>query len=757
MSVERASDLAVAVFTRRMKASLTQEELAAHAGLSTRTIRNIETGLTRPQPHTIRQLAQALKIDLGDLAPVPGESILPRRHEPSAPLVTPAQLPADVHGFVGRDEELARLDMFVTGPVVAISGTAGVGKTALAVRWAHQIAERFPDGQLYVNLRGFDRDDRSLAPTEVLRGFLSALGVPDQRIPHGLDAQAGLFRSALAGRRVLVVLDNARGSTQVEALLPGADGCLTIVTSRNDLPGLVVAAGANALVLQCPGPHVARQMLVGRLGPDRIDADPGAVDEIVDRCARLPLALAVVAASAAAHAIPDLMRVAAELHAVERRLDVFDAGDELANVRAAFSWSYRALTPAGAQLFRQLGVHAGPHVSVTAAASLAGVGVPEAQRSLAELSRAHLVADDAEGRYAFHDLLRAYAVELAGSVDSPQSRTLAQNRVLDHYLHSAFAAARLVDPHRRPIVLEPPAAGAHAVEFGDRHEAAKWFEAENEALLAAIRETSTKTDAVRHSWQLAWTLRAFLQRRGRLAAWLETQTVALGASRALGDVRGQVRALCDISRALVLMGRPDQAADEAERARDLAAELGDRICEGDAEHELTWAMAKLDDPVAALSHAKRATVLYHGADTDLQARALNGLGFCYQMLGDSEQALHACERAGHLFREIDDRHSEAFSWTGIGRAHYNQGRLSPAARSFQRAIALFAEHGDRHGQVESLRWLGDTRNAAGNSAGAKRAWRRALAMLTEFDWPDVEPIRARLRTVSDARDTCEAG
>ncbi len=758
MSVVRENSLAAAVFTQRVRARLSQAELAAHAGLSTRTVRNIERGITHPQPHTIRQLAQALQIDLRDLAPVSDDSVGddqsgPSRPEgPSAPLVTPAQLPAGLGGFVCRDEELARLDRLVASPatglpvasVVAISGTAGVGKTALAVHWAHRIAERFPDGQLYANLRGFDRDDRTMAPADVLPGFLSALGVPEQRIPTDVEAQAGLYRSALAGRRILVVLDNARTSAQVEDLLPGSDGCLTIVTSRNDLAGLVVAAGAHTLVLQRPSRDEARHMLVGRLDPTRVDLNPGAVDEIIDRCARLPLALAVVAAGAAAHTELGLVGVAAALRAAEGRLDAFDSGDELADVRAAFSWSYRALTDDGARLFRLLGVHAGPHVSVPAAASLAGVGVAEVQRSLAELSRAHLVAEDAAGRYTFHDLLRAYAVELARRVDSSQTVAMAMERVLDHYLHSAHAAARLLDPHRDPIDPQPPTAGTHVVGFGDRHAAVRWFEIEYQAMLAAIRETSTRASAARHTWQLAWTLRAFLQRRGRLAAWLDTQTAALNASRILGDGFGQIRALCDISRALVLMGRPHEATGEAERARDLAVKLGEHAGEGHAEHELTWATAQQGDAVAALEHAKRAMVLYQPAAADLRARALNGLGYCYQLLGDSEQALRACERARALFREIDDRHSEAFSWTWLGHAHHELGRFALASRCFQTAIALFAEHDDRHGQVENLRRLGDARNAAGDHAGAKRAWRRALEMLTEFDWSDVESIQARL-------------
>ncbi|HEU4423406.1 MAG TPA: BTAD domain-containing putative transcriptional regulator, partial [Pilimelia sp.] len=327
----------------------------------------------------------------------------------------PAQLPADVPDFTGRDDHLKQLDKLATDPgtvttvvVTAISGTAGVGKTALAVHWAHRVSDRFGDGQLYVNLRGFDPSGSVMDPAEAIRGFLQALAVPPESIPGSLAAQVGLYRSLLAGRRMLIMLDNARDAEQVRPLLPGTPGCLVVVTSRAQLPGLVTA-GAHPLTLDLLAPAEARDLLTRRLGADRLAADPDAVDEIITRCARLPLALTVVAARAAYSPSFRLATIAAELRHTRGGLDAFDSGDTATDVRAVFSWSYRALSPDAARLFRLLGIHPGPDISTPAAASLAGIPPDQARPLLAELARAHLITEHRPGRYAFHDLMRAYA------------------------------------------------------------------------------------------------------------------------------------------------------------------------------------------------------------------------------------------------------------------------------------------------------------------------------------------------------------
>jgi hypothetical protein len=378
------------------------------------------------------------------------------------------QLPAAVAHFAGRTGELATLTGLLRGRaerggtvvISAIGGTAGVGKTALAVHWAHQVADRFPDGQLYVNLRGFDPSGSVMAPAEAVRRFLDALQVPPERIPVDLDAQAALYRSQLACKRMLVVLDNARDTVQVRPLLPGAPTCLVVVTSRGQLTSLVAVDGAHPLTLDLLTEAEARELLARRLGPDRIAAEPQAVEQIVGCCARLPLALSIAAARAEQSGFP-LAALAGELAETGRRLDVLDAGDAAGQVRAVFSWSYTALSSAAARLFRLLGLHPGPDISAAAAASFAAVPPAETRRLLAELVRASLLTEHTPGRYAFHDLLRAYAVDVTHTHDPADQRRAAVGRMLDHYRHTAHTAERLLNPARDPIPLAllPPGPG----------------------------------------------------------------------------------------------------------------------------------------------------------------------------------------------------------------------------------------------------------------------------------------------------------
>jgi DNA-binding SARP family transcriptional activator len=388
---------------------------------------------------------------------------------PAVPV--PAQLPSAVPAFVGRDAELAGLDALLRATVqataagtatlviAALSGTAGVGKTALAVHWAHRAAAQFPDGQLYVNLRGFDPGG-AVEPSEALRGFLDALGVPAARIPESLPAQAGLYRSLLAGKRVLVVLDNAKDAGQARPLLPGSPGCLAIVTSRNQLTGLVATDGAYALTLDLLDSADARRLLACRLGSRRVAREPDAVDEIIASCARLPLALTIAAARAAASPGFPLAVLATDLRKATGVLDPLDGGDPATDVRAVFSWSYDALTTDAARLFRLLGLHPGPDIALPAAASLAATPPERAHALLAELTRAHLLAEHAPGRYGFHDLLRAYATELARTHDSQNVLSAAAHRVLDHYLHTGVLLVfRTADPLGAPLEKARSGAG----------------------------------------------------------------------------------------------------------------------------------------------------------------------------------------------------------------------------------------------------------------------------------------------------------
>jgi hypothetical protein len=368
----------------------------------------------------------------------------------------PRQLPAAVAHFAGRTGELAtltgllhgRADTGGTVVISAIGGTAGVGKTALAVHWAHRVADRFPDGQLYVNLRGFDPGGQVMDPAEAVRRFLDALNVSPERIPVDLDAQAALYRSQLAGKRMLVVLDNARDTAQVRPLLPGAPGCLVVVTSRNQLTGLIASDGAHPVTLDLLTGEEARQLMVRRVGADRVAAEPAAVAEIITRCAHLPLALVLVAARAAVRPHGGLRVLAKELRDARQRWQMLTGDDPASDVQAVFSWSYQTLTSDAARLFRLLGLHPGPEVSAVAAASLARLPASTARPVLTELTGASLLVEHTPGRYAFHDLLRAYATDLTQRIDSDRHRRAATHRMLDHYLHHRV--------HRRPAAEPGP-------------------------------------------------------------------------------------------------------------------------------------------------------------------------------------------------------------------------------------------------------------------------------------------------------------
>jgi DNA-binding SARP family transcriptional activator len=400
-----------------------------------------------------------------------------------SPLVPPAQLPADLPAFAGREPELWQVAQMLgpggDGPAVAIcaiDGMAGIGKTTFAIHWAHRIAKHFTDGQLYLNLRGFDSSGPAAAPADALYALLYSLGVPASHIPDGLDARAGLYRSVLAGRRVLVVLDNARDAQQVRPLLPGSPGCLVMATSRNPLIGLAMADGARLLTLDLPSLPAALQTLERRLGADRVAAEPAAVEEIIQLCGRLPLALAIVCARAAAHPGFTLGSIARDLRRTRGRLDAFAAGPA-ADARSVFSWSYRRLSPQACRLFRLLSLPSPADITVAASASLLGVPPDEATRLIAELAGTALLTEHQPGRYSFHDLIRAYATELLEATDTDTDCHEALARLLDHYLHSSYA---------EPTAPGRPPPGVTPERFSD-HESAMLQEGRARKGLGIVR------------------------------------------------------------------------------------------------------------------------------------------------------------------------------------------------------------------------------------------------------------------------------
>lgn len=678
----------------------------------------------------------------------------------AAPVV-PHQLPAPQRSFVGRTDELARLDALLIGDshqpapiVVAVAGTAGIGKTTLAVQWANQVANRFPDGHLYVNLRGFQPGAAVMDPAHAVRGFLDALGVPPQRIPADPDAQAALYRTVLAGRRILIVADNARDADQVRPLLPGSSGCLVVVTSRNQLAGLVAAHGAQPVTLPVLTPAEARELLVRRIGPDRAAADPHAVEGIVKSSARLPLALAIVAARAAAHPTFPLTALADELHEAHRpRLDAFDGGDPTVDIRTVFSWSYQRLSTDAARLFRLLGLHPGPDASSNAAASLAGLAVLRTRSLLAELTRAHLIVEHLPGRYTFHDLLRAYAAEQADQVDPDSARRAALHRMFDHYLHTGYAAALLLDPNRDPpFTLPQPESGVATEQLTDHDHAFAWFVTEHVTLLATIDQAVT-TDLDIYACYFPWILKRFLDRRAQWRDLRAAYCTALAAAGRLNDKLCQAEAHEGLGGAYTRLDEYEDAHQHIGHAVRLYRQIGDLVGLGHALWMLSHTVERQGRFPEALDHARQAFDVFQAAGYRAgQANTLDMIGWCHAKLGHHQQALTASQQALALAQEISDRWGQASAWHGLGYAHLQLGDHAQAVDSFLHARDLFDDVGDRYWQADALVSLGDAHLAAGNPHAGGEAWQHALHILDELDHPDAHQVRTKFQGTLEQRN-----
>jgi tetratricopeptide (TPR) repeat protein/transcriptional regulator with XRE-family HTH domain len=667
--------------------------------------------------------------------------------------LVPMQLPPLPNNFVGRDDVLSRLDQLLKPPsspgLVIISGMGGVGKTSLAVHWAHQVAGRFPDGQIFMNLRGFDPDGAPVTPEQAVRGFLDALDVPPERIPASPAAQASFYRSLLAERRALIVADNARDEEQVRPLLPATSMCLMLVTSRSQLTGLVVAEGACPLTLDALTGDEAIQLLSRRIGAERVADDVHSAEEIAQRCARLPLALSVVAARAAAHPDYSLATLAAELRgAAPSRLDALDGGTPATGVRTVFSWSYQQLDRQAARLFRVLGLHPGPDITAAAAASLTGQTRSEARRAMTALAGMHLVSEHVPGRFTCHDLLREFAAELARALEPRAEQAAAVHRMLDHYLRSAYSATLLLDakPVHGPIVLPAPSTGATPEEdIADAAAARAWFEAERLVLLGVIAQAAASAWHT-HAWQLAWSLRDHLAGRGYFHDLLACQRTALAAAGAAGDRQGVARAHSGVGSALGWLGQHSEACVEFGRALMVFEELNDIAGQATMHLDLGWVLSNQGRNAEAFSRAEQALALYRAAgDRNGQAQTLSNIGWSLVLLGDHSGAVARCEQALALQQELGERRSEARTLDNLGYALHHLGDYRRAITFYQRAIALCREHADRYYEANALDHLGDAHCASGEEPAARTAWRQAAAIFEEIGHAHAEETRAKLR------------
>lgn len=676
------------------------------------------------------------------------------------PAARPAQLPADLPTFVGRNIELQRIRALLpkdgsppaTLVISAIGGMGGIGKSALAVHWAHEVADRFPDGQLYINLRGFDPTGSVMTPDEAVRVFLDALGVPPQRIPGDFDAQVALYRSMLARRRVLVLLDNARDTEQVRPLLPGSPGSLVIVTSRSRLAGLIAVEGAHPLTLDQMTPTEAFDLLAARLGTDRLAEEPRAAGEIIARCGRLPLALAIVAAHAGVRPGFPLSAIAEEVRDSHGSLDAFAGGDDITtDVRAVFSWSYKALSVPAARLFRLLGLPCGPDISAPAVAALAGLPPREARGLLGELTRAHLLTEHFPGRYALHDLLRVYAAERARSEETARERDEAVERLLAWYLHTADATYPHITPNRRRIPLEPLPDGCRPLTFTTREEALEWCETERPNLVNAVHQAAGSGQPG-IAWRLPAVLWGFFYLRSHTHEWLDTATTGLAAARAAHDRAGEAQALTDRSAALRDSGSLEEAIAPLHEAMAIFRELGDAAGRASTVGNLGDAYLQTGHLHKAVEYTRRGLAIARATgNVWSQGIVLSNLGDAYQRLGRFEEAVDCLEQSLAILRAHDNRWVEGVTLDILGTVHRRLHRYDEAIEYYHQALKSHRDIGNRWGEGHTLGNLGDAQLGAGESGAARGSWLEALAILSECDHADAEKIRERLARLRTAR------
>ncbi len=794
---------------QRIAAGLTQEDLAERSGVSVRAIADLERGRTKkPYPSSVKALVRALGLpeaistDLvtryraGDCPPQEGavqEGTAPegtgqvgaalintgRANAPRAAdhlagsaggVTVPRQLPTRVPHFAGRAGELALLDgvldeaasdqaVGAAGVVIsAIGGTAGVGKTALALHWAHRVAHRYPDGQLYANLRGFDTgNSRPADPADVLRGFLDALGVHPERLPGDVEGLAALYRSVLAGRRMLVLLDNAADVAQVRPLLPASPECLVIVTSRRELAALTAQEGARLLQLDVLSEQEANELLVARLGKERAAGEPWAVTELAALCARLPLALSVVVARAAAAPKLPLSSLAAELTRLGGRLDALDAGDPAANVRTVLSLSYRHLPERAARMFRLLGLHPGPDISAAAAASLAGVPEAQARVALRDLTRASLLMEVVPGRFAFHDLLRAYASEQAAQATSPEDVASTARRMLDHYLHTAHAAHRVLYPGRELIDLGARASGVTPEAFGGKASALEWLEDEYQVLLK-VTGLAARNGLDAHAWQLPVVLWTFHNVCGHWHDGTRLHRLALEAARRCGDLSGQAQTLRGLGSFSMSLSAFEEAQECLAAAQAAFKELGDDL--GLARTDVIYSQTlefqgRFAEALAVMDDALRLSESAPGDHHMLlvRASALNGSAWNNAQLGDLSEARAFCLKAIELCQSIGYSPGEAGTWDTLGVVLQRLGEHDEAVPCFLRAVTLDREMGNRYDLAMVLAHLGETYVSTGDIRGARQAWDESLLILRTLHHPAANMVRSRLAALAADRVT----
>ncbi|GAA4923649.1 DNA-binding SARP family transcriptional activator/predicted negative regulator of RcsB-dependent stress response [Nonomuraea thailandensis] len=673
----------------------------------------------------------------------------PDAHRTSLPV--PVQLPAPPASFTSRERELSELDRHLTSGtddvgVAVISGPGGIGKTWLALHWAHRHRDRYPDGQLYANLRGFDDIQEPVQPATVLRHFLGALGVPPEIIPADQEAQAALYRSVLAERRLLIVLDNARDSAQVTPLIPGRPGCAVLVTSRNRLVSLNATHSAGLLEVGAFTDEEARRLLSRHFGPETMAADPASVAVLLEHSGGLPLALGVLAARAVAQPGFPLAVLAQELLDPATRLDALQTGDPGAGLRAVFASSYAALHQPAARLFLLLGTVPGPEIGLPAASALAGLPPAETRTHLSTLETANLVRQLTPGRYRMHDLVRLYAAERAEADLPADVRQQALIRLVEAYTAMAFTTDRALFPHRPSITVAPWEGNLPEPE--DTATAMTWFETELPCLLAAqLLASGLGLDTA--AWQLAWSTNSFLLRRSYNRERLDSWKIALASARRLDDPHTTAVVLWHTGYAHAAAGDHEAAIHHLDQALALFENLRDRSRLAQVHHTLGWVWSSHGQLRHGLGHAQAALLLQREAgDPIWEANALSALGWIHLQLGDHSAASSACEQALALFRRHQDRGGEAATLDSLGMLALREGEHARALEYYGQSADLRKGTGNAYQGADTLVGLGDAHRALGNEPEARAAWSEALDLYgSQHRLAEVERVKEKLSRI----------
>lgn len=668
----------------------------------------------------------------------------------------PRQLPGGAAKFVNRADSLGQLNALLASlsddvsgldsPAVVIpliAGAPGVGKTTLALHWAHQARHRFPDGDLYIDMHGYGPEP-SLTAGQALDSFLRSLNVIPELIPVNIDERAALYRSLIGDKKMLIVIDNAASAGQIRSLLPGSRRCVAVVTTRGSLASLVAREGATRVTLDVLSPDDAVRLFADVVGEERVENENAAALRIAELCSYLPLALRVVAERATGRPHTSLMELVGELVSEQNRLDALASEeDQLIDVRAVFSWSYRALPPEQQKLFRSIGLHPGSEFSSAAAAALVDQPASVVNYQLQQLAKVHLVQEVSTQRYSSHDLLRAYSAERCQHEERPRERTHAVRRMLNWYLLTADGARRVILPYSQALKFVLPE-NVSIPSLDNIESAMSWYEQERLNILAALQQAMDLGQ-----YDLAWKLSAvsdgFFELRSYWQEWRDIHTEALAAAQIIGDDLGEASARRCLGDVCWRTGEYDAALAHYELGATIGHKIGDSWIEGFSIRGAGLIYQERQQISEAGRLFEQARSVFEEAGlTRGVGMSLLSLGKCYRSEGDLQSSVEFGERAISVFREISDRWSLAWGLIPLGEAYGEMRSFGRAIACLNEAAGIFATFADRRSEALTLRQLGTVCLHSGDAGRASECWTRAFNIFEELGDPNAADVRLQL-------------